>query len=766
MDLDQLQKSSQSQMEGTLVLEGINLGAEIIRDKFGVPHIFADDHEDLYFAFGYVHAQDRLWQMEMYRRLGEGSLSELLGEGALVQDKFYRTLGLYIAAKRDEEAFLSKGNPDAIKVLLAYFRGINTFIDTNQETLPLEFKLLNVTPKHFAIVDGLLIGYFLSMGLARNFTAEILRLDIMDSIDEYFGREIYALDPTDGIRSYAVPGFSSILDPPGQGSNNWVVSGEKSVTGKPLLANDPHVFNTIPALWEVVHLHYNDRDIIGGTVPGLPNMIVGHNKNVAFGITNSYADVQDGYIIKLNPENNQQYRYNDSWVDMDKREETILVKGKDPVVYNVLLTKFGPIIEHLIDGHVPKIYQRNKNTKIAFRYMLDDEFDECLFNITPQLLFMNTGEDFKNIVKSMNFLSQNYVYADINGDIGYTMTGKIPIRKKGDGTIPAPGWTDEYEWTGYIPDNEMPQSTNPGCNFIATANNKVVSNHYPHLITKDWIRPYRINRIIEMLSEKERLSVEDFHNMQMDTFSLSAKDHLPYFLEITPTDSFEQRCLEYVQVWDMRYSAESTAALIYEVWNYTLSEMLLADKIGEDVFSRNHFWFSILPLLKFPSNLWFDRGSNSNIENRRAVIGDAFHKTVVDLKEKLGENVDEWKWGDLHQLQFNHPMGSAFPDPSLLNRGPFDIGGSGSTINAAFYYYPTTEFNLTVGPTYRQIIDLDDFNNSKFIVIPGQSGNQFNNHYADMIDPWLKGKLHPLLIDREKIIENKEMSLVLEKSPE
>lgn len=752
--------SDKSKKNGVLYLtdKKLKYDVKIIRDKFGVPHIYADTINDAYFGFGYTVAQDRLWQLELYRRVISGRLSELFGETLIEQDKFFRSLSFEQLARKQAKQFGENADKETKDAVIAYYSGINAFISNNSNIGP-EFEMINYRPLPFTLEDGFMIISLLSMELSTNYHLEMLRFDLKGKLGKLFNN-VMSKDHLHGSDYNMDIGISNSFDnidiftSIGQGSNNWAVSPDKSETGSTLLANDPHVGISIPGFFHVSHIVGPDINVIGGTPPGIPVIVSGHNNKIAWGLTNSFADVQDLFIIKQNPDNDKQYLYKDKWLDYEIRKEIINVRGKDPIEISVLNTVHGPIMEKSGTGFRPEILDKNNNIKLAFRYAIYDDHPS-IFETTLSICRANNWDEFKKSLERISFPSQNFIFAD-EKNIGYHMCGKVPIRKNGKGREPVPGWNDDYEWNGYIPFEELPHSYNPPKNFVATANSKVVSENYPHFITEDWIPPYRIQRITEKLIFKNKLSQKYFREMQNDVKSTEVREFLPFLLNIKTKNELENQILQILSDWDHSFEKSSIAASIYEIWKMKLNELIFKPLLGDEVLENFNFWLNPLPLLKYPTEFWFNNNKENNIENRDHTILIAFQKVILYLKERAGD-MDDWRWGNIHQIMFTHSLSQVNP---LFNRGPFEINGHSHTINAAFYI-GFDDYNIAVGPTYRQIIDLRDFSNSEFINIPGQSGDPSDSHYSDNIEKWINGEYNPLLVDFDLIQKNKESDLTL-----
>ncbi|MCX5993762.1 MAG: penicillin acylase family protein, partial [Chloroflexi bacterium] len=514
-------------VDGVVKLKGLKAEAKIYRDSWGVPHIYADNEDDLFFAQGYVQAQDRLWQMELHRRMGSGTLSEIFGESTLESDRLYRTIGL----RRSAADSYKELDPAMQGVLQSYCKGINEFIRVNGNNLPLEFTILGFKPADWDPTDSLTVSKLVAWGLGKNWEVELTRARIVQKLGEEKAGQLLAPYPEGGplvvpleliaysLGSKVAVGLQPVSDC--LGSNNWVVDGTKTVSGRPLLANDPHLSVMMPSIWYETGLHGAGFEVAGVSIPGCPLINIGRNRDISWGITNLPADTQDFFIEKLNPADGLQYQYKGEWKPLQVLEESIKVRGRsEPEKLQVRSSLHGPLMDKVISGLEQPLalqwYGSRTSSLIKSVYLLDKAAN---------------WEEFHEALRLWDTPSQNIVYADRGGNIGYQSTGLIPVRTKGLGTVPVPGWTGEYDWTGSIPYDQLPSVPNPSNHFIVTANNKVVSDNYSYFMTYDWSPAYRAQRITELLQAKEKLSVDDFREIQADIYDIPASIFTPYALQ-------------------------------------------------------------------------------------------------------------------------------------------------------------------------------------------------------------------------------------------
>lgn len=759
------------QINGTLQVAGLVDAVEIVRDKWGVPHIYAKNEHDLFFAQGYVHAQDRLWQLEFSRRIGAGRLSEVLGEAGLENDRFLRTIGLYRAAQADYEVLPA----EVIDVLQAYSDGVNAFIDTHRGRLPLEFMLLGFTPEPWTPVDSLAWGKVMCLSLGGNWEHELVWAQLLDALGEEKVLELAPRYPEQGpfiippeAKSYAqldlsvLETASAVRDllaasSANLGSNNWVVDGTMTASGRPMLANDPHLGIQIPSIWYEVHLVSGDLDVVGASFPSVPGVIIGHNRDIAWGVTNVGPDVQDLYIERVNPDNPYQYEYDGRWEDMTVLSEEIVVKGRDqPEKLEVRLTRHGPIMNAV--G-----CEAEETMSLRWTALEGGQ----LFRSAYMLDKARNWDEFREALRYWQAPSQNFVYADVEGNIGYQMPSHIPIRPKGEGLVPVPGWTSEYEWSGYIPFEELPFVYNPPNHLVVTANNKVVPDSYPYFISREWAEPYRAQRITDLLESGAGWTVDGFRDIQADTYSTTGDCLAAQLLDLGPSNWLEERAFRFLEEWDCDLDADSGAGGITEVLLWRMLVNTFGDEVEQAGLDEDDFVgfpSALLAILDDAANPWFDDVRSPQVENRDDILQRSTQETTDFWARRFGDLVgnkdEQWAWGKVHTATFEHTLGSVSPLHLLFNRGPIAVGGSDDTVYACGYSYG--DFAVGTLSSYRQIIDVGEWQDSRSQHTTGQSGQPLHKHYADMIEPWRKVEHHPMLFEREDILANKEGTLVLQ----
>jgi penicillin amidase len=739
--------TSLPQLSGSLALDGLKAPVQIMRDGYGIPHIFAENDPDALFALGYVHAQDRLWQMEQTRRAGAGRLSEIFGKSTLTFDRISRTLGL----ARMAEASIASLDPDARALLDAYCAGVNAYIRGHRGAWPLEFTLLSVTPEPWRPADSIVWGELMAVQLSGQWRDELLRARLLKHLTPEQVAQLWPPYPDSapmtlaagadylrGLPLAAMEKAAALLDGKGA-SNAWVVDGAHSATGKPLLANDPHLGFSLPILWYFATIETPDLHLAGVTTPGVPVMVLGHNDRIAWGMTTTTGSVEDLFVEKLDPKDATRYLTPDgSSLPFRTRTETIAVRGEPDDSLIVRETRHGPVLSDLFEdlGGVAE-----RGTVMALQATwLDPQ------NHTADALFQvdkaHDWASFTAALKPFGAPEQNLTYADIEGNIGFYAAGHVPIRKAGDGTLPVPGWSGEDDWTGYIPFEELPHGFNPPAGRFLNANNRVTPPGYPHLITKlGWDQPYRAERIAALLDTDPKASLDRFAAMQADSVSLAARDLLPFLTATTPSDAAAQAMLKRLAGWDGVMDRDKPEPLVFSTWLRELVRGLFADRM-DDVFPS--FWAARATLVKsvFTDHPeWCaakDATGKGSAEDCRARSTEALERAMAWLGERYGRDPSLWRWGDAHRAEFRSrvldhlPLVGSFFDISFpadggfftLNRGGYDLGNE------------QAPFDDVHGAGYRALYDLSDLGRSQFIIATGQSGNPFSRHYCDLSALW------------------------------
>jgi penicillin G amidase len=760
-------KAALPPVEGEFRLAGLHEPVEILWDGYGVPHIYASDTHDLFFAQGYVVASERLFQMELSLRLGSGRLSEMFGELTLPMDRFIRAVGWNRAAVRMTE----QGDDLSWEMSDAYAAGVRAWIE-RMPAKPLEYEILQLDPLYLedrqAAVMSAAASVFMVWSLSTNWDAELLRAEIAERLGWEAMAALFPELPTEpelvqAGKEGGAAGRRRILDlllqapafPAGQGSNNWVVAGRRSATGMPLLANDPHLFVQVPSIWFETHLNAPGINVRGVSLPFAPGVIIGHNERIAWGITNLGGDIQDLYLEQLNEDGTAAF-YNGVWEPLSVHREEIVVRGRtEPDVVMARETRHGPILDsYLIGVGSPEVVAGGITKTYALRSVGLEE------GARPSTIYRldtaaNFGE-FRAALADWAAPGSNFVYADVDGNIGYQANGWHPIRKRGDGTLPVPGWTDEYEWEGYIPFEEMPWSYNPDEGFLVTANNKIHDDSYPYLIGKDFLPPFRARRITELITERPVHDKDSFARIHMDTVSLPAKEIVPFLLSIEPGDDRQKQSLALLAEWDHDLAADSAAAAVYEVWCCRIADLVLKPRLGEDLYLHyyarrewtNAFQFHVLPtLLQFPTATWFGEDGR---EARDRLLREALDAALAELTAALGEDMAGWQWGALHRVRFQGQL-AMIPDlAELFTAAEGPLGGDEQTVLQGMYE-PGSSYEAIIVPSWRQVIDLGDLDASVGTHTVGQSGHPASPHFKDLYPLWSTGRYHPLPFSRKAV---------------
>ena len=789
--------------DGEAILEkaGLDGPVDVYRDENGIPHIYAETTHDLFLAQGYVQAQDRFWQMDFQRAIGHGRLAQLFGDSEVDTDTFLRTLGWSRTA--DEE--FAAMPPEAQDALTAYAAGVNAYLDERTPIrLSLEYSVLKLSnasykPLPWEPADTLVWAKAMAWDLRSNMDVEIARAVISKEVGADRVDDLFPAYPND--RPVTVPGsggvsaaadsqaavgevadlLATVADRAGLlddllgasgadiGSNNWVVSGDRTDTGQPILADDPHLGIQMPSIWYEIGLHCApvgpdcDLEVAGFSLLGVPAVVLGHNDRIAWGVTNLAADVQDLYIEKINPDNLNQYEVNGQWVDMDVSTETLIISGGKKIDIEVRSTRHGPIISDS--------YGALENFDEETAINLPDDYAIALrwtalepTRMVEAILGINTADnwdDFRQALSKWDVPSQNFIYADVDGNIGYQMPGRIPIRADGDGQLPVPGWTNQYEWTGFIPFEDLPNRYNPPEGYIVTANNAVVDSAYPYFLGRDWAYGTRAQRIIDMIEEADGpISVAMVEEMQRDNRNLMAEEIIPYLTAVESTLPEVQAAQEMLAEWGtqaepFQQDADSPHGALYAaVWNHLLATTF-HDDLPEDYWpvGRDNYFEVLRLLLADPTSEWWDSQSTTNVEERDGILETTMLQAWNEMVDKLGTEPANWRWGDLHTATFrNASLGQSgiAPIEWLLNRGGFEVSGSGDIVNATTWN-AAEGYEVVALPSMRMIVDLDDFSRSQAIHTTGQSGHAFHKHYIDMAELWMVNDTQPLYWERPAV---------------
>ncbi len=761
--LRRLSRNRLPQIEGRLYLPALRSPVLVTRDRWGIATIQASDRHDLFMAQGFVHAQDRLWQMEIHRRAANGTLSALLGQPGLQTDRLSRTLGFSRLARATWESTSKRVRSD----LQAYAAGINAYLQ-NRRPLPLEFALLRHEPEIWQPLDSIALGRMISWTLSHGFANKLTRARLIERIGpeaaaelELFyppdnpvtlpaGIEFNLLEPDGMLRASEGPFIRRNMESVGRGSNAWVVSGRRSATGHPILCNDMHLPITTPSLWHVLHLECQPAagkehlNVAGASLPGLPYVLVGHNNHIAWGATVSFVDSEDLFIERFSPDGAALYEFNGQWRPAEVIDETIAIRGRSAHVEQVIITHHGPLIS--------EIFPSSKQAMALASKALEPDKNFEGFALLNEA---KEWDDFAAAVQKIGSPSINLMFADKAGNIGYYVTGRAPIRRSGAGQVPMPGWSGEHEWIAEVPFAEMPHALNPGAGFLVNANNRIVADDYPHFLGNAWRNGYRARRIEDFITEHDLLTIGDMRRLQSDFVSIPGQE-LCRFLRhhFGPegcVDAEAQACLTILKQWNGRMMPASIGALAYKTLVAELSTAILAPRLGQTLteqylgagphpflypFGESHGqWMPVLlRLLQSDRSSW--------IEDKSQLLEKSLARTMILLRAKIDDDTASWSWGAKHKIRFGHTLSAQKPLNEVFDVGPFVVGGDADTV--CQMSISQDDYANNIAPSFRLLIDTGDWDAALAMHAPGQSGHLASPHYANLSEPWLQGAYYSL----------------------
>jgi len=738
---------------GTIQIPGLRHPVTVLRDRWGVPHIFAETQDDLFLAQGFVAAQDRLWQLEIWRRTGEGRLAEIAGPEAVERDRFARLLRY----RGDLAAEYASYAPDAKRILEAFVRGVNAAIAASRDRLPIEFQLAGVRPEPWT--PEVCLNRLAAFGMTINSSQEVLRAKLGTDLGWQLADELMPAEPRRPLQAQPHAGLEGvdekILSLPrstnvplhfqaaANGSNNWVVDGTLSATGRPLLANDPHRELSLPSLRYLVHLVAPGWNVIGAGEPALPGVAAGHNDRAAFGFTIAMIDQQDLYVEETNTANPDEVRFQRRWEPMRVVRESIAVKGREPVAAELKFTRHGPVIHEDRERHRAYVLRWVGSEPGTAGYLASLSLDRA-----------RNWPDFRKALERWKVPSENLVYADVDGNIGWQVAGLTPVRKGWAGLLPVPG-AGEYEWQGFLPAAELPSAFNPARHFLATANNDILPPGYPHELGYDWGDPARALRIAEVLGAGGKFTVANFERLQYEEVSPVARALVKILGEARGASPELRPWVDRLTRWDGILAKGSAAAALYEIWAAKLGPAVLKARVPEKwlpiVAGRLE---QVIALLRDPKPEWFGQDPRAG---RDALLLQSLEAAIAEAKKRLGPDPAKWRWGTLHTATFRHVLGTGPERQALFNLPPVERGGDGYTLNVG----EGPGFSVTHGASFREILDLGNWDRSVATSVPGQSGQPGSLHYADLLLLWAEGKYFPLLYSRKKIEEAATERLVL-----
>ncbi|HWM63357.1 MAG TPA: penicillin acylase family protein [Solirubrobacterales bacterium] len=737
--------------EGRIELEGLEGPVRVRRDRWGVPHVEAEHAADLWFAEGFCHGQDRLWQLDFYRRVVCGRVSEFAGTEGLPVDRMMRTLGMRRAAEREEAAL----DPELRAPLESFCAGVNAAAGSAR-ALPFEMQLLRLEFEPWRPVDILGLGKLLAFGLSTNWEKELLRSDMTRELgpelaarldpgypadnpvvtqEPWSGDGLALAEQIDAVRRGI--GFAAEAS----GSNNWAVSGSLSATGSPLLAGDPHLPPSMPGIWYQVGLRLGDRTVRGASLPGMPGVYMGQSDDVCWTFTNVMADVQDLFVERVEGD---RYLFEDEWLPLEILREEIAVKGRDaPEVLEVRATHHGPLVNAALGA--------DDAEPLALRWIALDR--PTAFMGMFELHGIRSGPELVAKLEGHTSPASNLVWADRHGSIGYKLIGRLPLRRGGCPDLPKPGWSGEFEWDGTVPYDELPEVTDPESGFLITANNRIVGDEYPHHITSDWLDGYRAKRIEQLLRASEEHDLEGFEAMQSDDLSIPGLEAARRLGQLTPAGQRELSAVERLRSWDGRLDPDSIAGTIYQAFLLRFAREVARAAIGDrDLCERwldradNGFMPHVTSPWRWHSHLMklWEEGDEELIGRPwDGLVLEALAGALDDLEERFGSDPEGWRWGDVHEMEFPHPLGEANPLLRRLLNRRLKAGGAQETVSQ-IAYDPNDPYRAVWAPSWRMVADPTDPGRSRWQMFTGQSGHPASPHYDDLQPDWLEGRTQPM----------------------
>ena len=775
-------------LDGSQELPGLDAMVEVLLDRHAIPHVYAKSRGDLFRAQGYLHAQDRLWQMEQNRRIASGRLAEVFGESALDADRFSRIVGF----RRAAEAELATLDDETRQVLAWYVEGVNAYIDSHPNRLAAEFNLLRVTPEVWTPIDVLAHAKSMAWSLSINWESELTRLQLLEKLGPMRAAELEPEYPADSpvilealtrgsvTRLLSTAGlllneYEKVRDwlaqpVAGMGSNSWVVAPKHSAGRRAYLCNDPHLAVQMPQVWYENHLTCPDLDVSGASVPGLPGVIIGHNEHIAWGVVNAYVDQQDLYVERAHPDYPDQFEYNGEWEAATVLAETIRVRRRSmPHVERVVVTRHGPLISNFLTGA--------DATPMPLALQWAGHTPGRSIRATLKLNQAHNWESFLAALKDWAVPAQNFTYADAEGNIGCVLAGRLPVRRHNLGLTPAPGWNGEHEWDGWVPRAELPRLYNPPSGLIVAANNKIGGDDYHHFLGVDFLPGWRAARIEEILREKDRYGLRDMEEIQLDTMSKLAATLAPLFARLNSDDPFVKVAIDHLRKWDHRMDADSTGAVIFHYALVLLLDEVFGRKLGplRDAtlgISRSPLAptssFALRAATKLtellvtqPDSSWYADAATGRERSREEVLYLTLSEAVRRLRADLGDNARRWDWGRVHQVRYVHPLGSRGLFRRLFSRGPFPVAGDATSPHQT-YHAPQLPLGLVqIAAGYRQIYEVGVWEQARTVTPLGQSGHPMSPHFADQMTMWLEGAYHAMPWARPEVEKAAHFRLVL-----
>ncbi len=746
-------------LDGEITVAGANGPIEILRDAHGVPHVYAESEADAYFGLGFVHAQDRLWQMELARRAAAGRLAELFGPRAIPHDQYFRTLDFAGVAERNLKHVLES----AQSLIGAYSAGVNAALGVWDGPWPIEIALFGAEPEPWLPHHSILAIKMMAVQLSGNASEEAFRWALSDRLtpeqlatlwpDNADGAprpEGHAAAPNVELAERTLAALP-VPAPSHVGSNNWVVAAHRSKTGAPILANDPHLGLTVPATWYLAHLSAPGLDVIGGTIPGIPAIVVGRNAQVAWGVTNTGPDVQDLFVVT------------DDDV-IEERTVQIAMRGAESVAHTVRRTRYGPIVS---DAGLP--YDRmaarsGQSIALSWTALADDDTSIAAgFGLARSASL----DDAVEAARDFHGPQQNFAMADVAGAIGFVSAGRVPVRRDHDGWLPADASTGNGDWTGHIPFEALPQARDPASGAIMTANQRVTPEDYDYFITRDWDIGYRAQRIAYLLGASEKHDVDGFAAMQTDTLSAMAREFLPIMLKVEAPDDQTAVLHQMLAEWDGHMIAHRPEPLIFQAWYRALVRRVLQDELGANFPRYYGRRPATMRRVLGGETTWCDDQSTETEESCEQQIGAALSEANTWLVETYGDDPTAWRWGTAHKAVSRHAIFSSTPVVKRLFEIVREHGGGPYTVMQANTRIANERepFRESHGASLRTIFDLRDADSTRAIVHTGQSGHVLSPYYADLADKWVVGEYLTLPMTRGAVETQAAHRLVLTPTP-
>jgi penicillin amidase len=732
-------------LEGELGLPGLLEPVEVLRDRWGVPYLSAASLEDLWFAQGFVTASERLFQIDLALRAANGRLSELFSELTVPQDRFARVVGFHHLGAAEA----ARWSPASRSMFERFVAGAAAWVDV-MPAPPVEYALLAVPVELPRQLGAWAAAFaYAAWGLSGNWDAELLRVHLAERFGSEAARTLLPGPPPEPPNVHAGALGGRLLDglprSRGQGSNAWVVDGRHSATGKPLLANDPHLLVQQPGAWFELHLRAPGYEARGAAFPFAPGILVGTTPHHAWGITNVTGDVQDLFEERLDADGTAA-ELDGGWEPLVVRREEVAVRGGDPVTFDVRESRHGPLLEAEAIG-VGTVDYVPLTRAFALRWTATEGLLEPAALV--EVATASTFEAFREALRGVSCPGQNVVYADVEGTIGYQLTGRYPIRASGDGTTPVPGWTSEHDWMGWVPYEELPWSVDPERGFLATANNRPFDDDYPHLIGRDFHTPYRARRIVERLAEGP-VDVAGAAALQTDVVSLAARELLPLLVSVEGRDEDERWALGRLRDWGGEMAPGSTEAAVYNVWLSRIAWRLLGGEEDRGAFDRYHAWREWFACAALRSLLERDPPSWTGLERWDGLLLNALDETLSILRERLGPEREAWRWGALHTVRFAHPLARMPGLAAMFVAAEHELGGDEQTVMQGGFD-GRDGFEPAVVPSFRFVADLADLDRSAAVLPTGQSGHPASPHWSDQAPLWIGGELRPAPVSRRSV---------------